>query len=572
MAQQTDLAIRIAAIFDAAGINKADKSISKLEKKAKGLGKSLGIALSVAAVTAYGKAAVKAFAEDEKAALSLARTIQNLGLGFEAQGDSVNKYISSLEQQTGVLDDELRPALDRLLRSTLDIKKAQDLLNLSLDIAAGTGKSVTQVSQSLQKAYLGQTQAIGRLGVGLSKAELTTASFEEIQKRLTYLFAGQAQDAAESYAGQIDKLTIASNNAKETIGKGLVDSLVILSGSGNIDGLVSKMEGFSQSIANASVEMAKLIAGVKFIFNPKNFFKSGDEFQRMLDLIEMGKPVRKFDIGNNAVTGYKKDKAAQTQALKASAAQVKATKALTAEQKKQAALKKAGTVFDLEQIQIIAALKGKLSEEDKIRLQAQLAILNENEALASSLTKQILMAQDSTGGLYKFFLAIGDMKIKNPFAFLDEWIIEFQKKLNALKFPNLDPNAPNNGSKKPPVVDPTTNPFGFPIGDKGGIGTTSIQPSLSSNLAIQDTFNAVMIDALEAGNNYTQSAILALSSARYEAAAQAYGMGGASGAQVIELKITGGDDVSKAIANNLQQQSLSTGNVTYINRRTGGFE
>jgi len=521
MAQQTDLAIRIAAIFDAAGINKADKSISKLEKKAKGLGKSLGIALSVAAVTAYGKAAVRAFAEDEKAALSLSRTIQNLGLGFEAQGESVNKYISALEQQTGVLDDELRPALDRLLRSTLDIKKAQDLLNLSLDIAAGTGKSVTQVSQSLQKAYLGQTQAIGRLGVGLSKAELTSASFEDIQKRLTYLFAGQASAAAESYAGQIDKLTIASNNAKETIGKGLVDSLIILSGSGDINGLVSKMESFSQSIANASVEMAKLIAGVKFIFNPKNFFKSGEDFQRMLGLIEMGKPLRNFDPTNNAVTGYKKDKAAQAAAVKASAAQVKATKALTAEQKKQAALKKAGTVFDLEQIQLVAALKGKLSKEEEIRVQAQLALLNGNDALATKLTNQILAAQDASGNLAKFLSALPNAK--NPFEYLDAYLSYLAGKAAAILTNQPVPTAPSTGNTTKPVV-PSTN-----------------VPTLPSDGMI--SYNVLT------GLNYNPNANVK-----------------------VELTLNANDDVSRAIANNLQQSSLSSGNQTYINRRTGGFE
>ena len=208
-----------------------------------------------------------------------------------------------------------------------------------------------------------------------------------------------------------------------------------------------------------------------------------------------------------------------------------------------------------------------MSEEDKIRLQAQLAILNENDSLAASLTRQILMAQDSSGGLYKFFLAIGDMKIKNPFAFLDEWIMEFQKKLNNLKFPTF--TDPTGGGNKPPTTDPFKNPFNFPIGDKGGIGVTTIQPNVSSNFAIQDTFNAVMLDMLEAGNNYTQSAVLALSSARYEAAAQSYGMGG--GAGTIELKITGEGDITNAIAKGLQNQSLSTGDSSYINRRTGGF-
>ena len=446
--------ILIGSKADTRGFKKADTAAAKLNKTLKNLAGTLGVAYGARAITVFGKASVKAFAEDEKAALSLARTIQNLGLGFEAQGESVNKYISALEQQTGVLDDELRPALDRLLRSTLDIKKAQDLLNLSLDIAAGTGKSVTQVSQSLQKAYLGQTQAIGRLGVGLSKAELTGASFEDIQKRLTYLFAGQAKDAAESYAGQIDKLTIASNNAKETIGKGLVDALITMSNSGNVDGLVSKIDTVANAIAGATTELSKFIVGFKYFANPKNIFKSGKELEDMLNRIEMGKPLRTFDIGNNAVTGYKKDKAAQAAAIKASAAQIKATKALTAEQKKQAALKKAGTVFDLEQIQLVAALKGKLSKEEELRVQAQLALLNGNEALATKLTNQILAAQDASGNLAKFLSALPNAK--NPFEYLDAYLSYLAGKAAAILTNQPVPSAPSGGNTTVPTV-PSTN-------------------------------------------------------------------------------------------------------------------
>ena len=130
----------------------------------------------------------------------------------------------------------------------------------------------------------------------------------------------------------------------------------------------------------------------------------------------------------------------------------------SAELKKQAALKKAGTVFDLEQIQLIAALKGKLSAEERLRVEAQLALLNQNDLLAQQLTKQILMAQDATGGLYKYFLAIGDAKIKNPFAFLDQWLIDFQAKLNALKFPTAGANTPTT------VTSNNVSVSGVPIG------------------------------------------------------------------------------------------------------------
>ena len=222
----SNIVIDIAAQFTGKpAFKKADSAVSQLNKTTQNFGKTLTRTFGTAAVLAFGRASVKAFAADDKAATSLGITLKNLNLAYGSNIGTVNGFISRLEAQTGVLDDELRPAMDRLLRATGDVAKSQELLGLALDIAAGTGKSVTQVSQSLQKAYLGQNQALGRLGVGLTKAELATGSFKDIQDKLTTLFAGQAVAAADTYAGQLDKLTIAANNAKETIGKGLVEAI-----------------------------------------------------------------------------------------------------------------------------------------------------------------------------------------------------------------------------------------------------------------------------------------------------------------------------------------------------------
>jgi hypothetical protein len=110
----------------------------------------------------------------------------------------------------------------------------------------------------LQKAFLGQTQALGRLGVGLSKAEIASGSFEEIQQKLTALFAGQAAAAADTFAGKLDKLTIASNNAKETIGAGLVDALTALSG-GDINAGVQNIDKLSTGVADTLKNVGLLI-------------------------------------------------------------------------------------------------------------------------------------------------------------------------------------------------------------------------------------------------------------------------------------------------------------------------
>jgi len=266
-----DVRIDIAAQFvGKKAFKEAETSTDRLTKNVKGLAKGLLAVYSAQKVLSYAKASVKAFAEDDKAAKALGTTLKNLGLAYGSNIGTVNGFISRLEMQTGVLDDELRPAMDRLLRATGDVTKSQELLGLALDIAAGTGKSVTQVSQSLQKAYLGQTQALGRLGVGLTRAELSTSTFEQIQERLSVLFAGQASAAADTYAGSLAKLTVASNNAKETIGQGLVDALMTITNSNTTDEFIAKIDKAAQSIANFVRETGEFIKITKSIFDFKN--------------------------------------------------------------------------------------------------------------------------------------------------------------------------------------------------------------------------------------------------------------------------------------------------------------
>jgi hypothetical protein len=256
-----DIAINIAAQFTGKNaFQKADTATQGLQRSVKSLGRSLGVVLGTAAVVNFGKASVKAFAADDNAARSLNKTLENLGLNTRYAGSELNGYISRLEKQTGVLDDELRPAMDRLLRATGSITDSQKLLGLALDISAGTGKDLTAVSQGLQKAYLGNNASLGRLGVGLTKAELKSSSFLDIQTKLTTLFAGQAKDAADSFQGSLNKLTIASNNAKEAIGKGLVDALSILTGgNGSVDGAVGTIDKMSTGIADGAKNIAYMI-------------------------------------------------------------------------------------------------------------------------------------------------------------------------------------------------------------------------------------------------------------------------------------------------------------------------
>jgi len=302
--------------------------------------------------------------------------------------------------QTGVLDDELRPAMDRMLRATGDVTKSQELLGLALDIAAGTGKSVTQVSQSLQKAYLGQNQALGRLGVGLSKAELETSSFAEIQDRLNVLFAGQAAAAADTYAGSLGRLTVASNNAKETIGKGLFDALKTISGSTSTEDFILKIDKAAQAIANFSRETGEFIKITKSLFDFKNlsfFAPSGGLFGDGKGFGNISLSVSSQDT-QKADAIAKKNATAITKLTKEqSAAQAKILKDKrlgAAIDKANLALNKGTDVFDLDKIQIAAALTNQAEQLGKATSSAQvLQIANDTARL--NVKKSILELEDA---------------------------------------------------------------------------------------------------------------------------------------------------------------------------------
>jgi hypothetical protein len=402
------LRIDIASEFvGAKAFKQADTATSALTRQVNSLAKSyLGLYGIQKLARGAGQAA-KAFAEDDKAAKVLGQTLNNLGIGFGNNAQIVNDYISNLEKQTGVLDDELRPAMDRLLRATGDITKSQKLLSLALDISAGTGKSLTQVSQSLQKGFLGQTQALGRLGVGLSKAELTSSSFEEIQTRLAVLFEGQASMAADTYTGKMNKLTVATNNAKEAIGEGLFDALAAVGGGGE-----GGFDNFTKAIEGSSKALAFLIKLVGTNLGVISLFAQG-KFGSATDILLGRQPIDRSGLTPTIKAELAKA-AADKAAAKRAKEQTVLTKKNTAAIKEQTALQKAGTLFDVEQAGVIAALKGKITNEERKRLELQLAILTGNTSEASKLAGELAKAQGLSSQLAAYLADFP--KASNPFS------------------------------------------------------------------------------------------------------------------------------------------------------------
>jgi hypothetical protein len=201
-----------------------ETSAGKLEK----FGKVAGAAFLAAAAAAgayavkIGVDGVKAALADEQSQVKLASALENATNATKAQIAATEDSIDKMARATGVADDNLRPALARLALSTGNVSKAQDLLSLALDISTQTGKPLEAVANSLGKAYDGNSAALGRLGIGLTAAELKAMSFTEVQTKLSDLFGGAAAKNAETFQGRMDRLKVAFDEGVETIGYNLL--------------------------------------------------------------------------------------------------------------------------------------------------------------------------------------------------------------------------------------------------------------------------------------------------------------------------------------------------------------
>jgi hypothetical protein len=209
-------------------LGEADKAVEGNASKISEFGKKAAAAFAVAtaAAVAYGTKlaidGVKAAIEDEQAQLRLAAALRTATGATEGQIKATEDFILQTSLATGVADDNLRPALQRLAVSTKDTGEAQRLLSLALDISKGKGIELETVANALGRAQDGNTTALGRLGLGLSKTELATLSFTQVQEKLSDLYGGAAARNAETFQGKIDRLKVGFDEAKESLGTALL--------------------------------------------------------------------------------------------------------------------------------------------------------------------------------------------------------------------------------------------------------------------------------------------------------------------------------------------------------------
>ena len=392
------------------------KSVKQAETSFDKLAKSIARVVSVAAIEEFSRRSVKAFLADDAAAKQLEKTLTNLGVYFDS--GVLSSYIQGLQDTTGVLDDQLRPAFQSLAVATGDYTKAQDLLNTALDVSQATGRSLSTVSTALSRAYLGNYTAVSRLGAGISKAEIAAGDFNAIQEKLNKNFGGSALAAADTYAGKMRILKAALTDVQEIIGKGFVDAFADVVGK---DGSATE---FANSMRDSAQYVADIVGGIGVISAKLKALPGGGFFAELLEIsnsisginliANLGKDKRlktasfmgaspepaqigyaklaqdkkALAIAKKLAAEEKKKADAAKKAAKASADKLKSEKAT-------ALLNAAAKVLDIDQAQILAALSRDISEDEKNRLKLQRALLNENEEAAGKLAQTIIASQQA---------------------------------------------------------------------------------------------------------------------------------------------------------------------------------
>ncbi len=227
--------IRISVLADGSSARRELDSVSRTSSR---MGQTLakvgrlaatGLAVGVGVAAAAAAAAAKfatAAAEDQQAAALMAKTFQNAAGATKAQIAATEDWITAQGKALGVADDDLRPALSRLVTATHDVGEAQKLASLAMDVSAGSGKSLEQVSTALMKAQNGQVSSLSRLGINTKNAAGETISMSEATKRMSETFGGAAAAKAGTLQGKLDRLKLAVSEAGESIGYKILPPLL----------------------------------------------------------------------------------------------------------------------------------------------------------------------------------------------------------------------------------------------------------------------------------------------------------------------------------------------------------
>jgi hypothetical protein len=562
---QINEVINLESKFDAKGFKQAETATSKLTKSVKRLAGAAGLAYGTSAIVAYGKASVKAFAQDEAAALRLNRAVENLGIGFA--NPAIADYIGNLEKSAAIADDVLRPAFQGLLTTTGSLTQSQKLLNDAITISRASGVDLATVTEDLGKGYVGITRGLSKYNTGLTRAELNTKSFNEILGIILGRSAGAAEDYLSTTSYQMEVLSVATGNASEILGQGLVAAFARIGGGTEASDAATAITTIAKALASVTVATGTVIGGFTGVFKtlknlPENIFRGFVGKQG--GLTPKPNPKPKPDPVNLEDEKYAKllaelEKAAlkrqkELNALKNK--QLSTQKKLLADKKKQEILDKASLVlaqgqkvFDEEGIQLAAAAQGKLTEEERARLALKTDIFNLEAAInEGNVTAAAKLANSMVANAQKLAALRGDMiglnDIENPFT---AWLETLkQMALEIAMLANIKPIAIL--PKVNPLNDPGLSEF---YRNMGGDYSNRVKPLVPEIPSVMDSLTQIPMSDFYSrmGGNYSQASMT--------------GNGGTIVNLTVQGSVSTERDLVAAITQGLYSQQASGTPVTY---------
>ena len=445
---ESDIKIIIAGELKKKGFQDAEKATNSLEKKFKSLAKTVVAVFSVREVVQFGKAAVKAFEEDEVAARRFESALKGVNLGFATP--EIENYLENLEKFTAITKGQLRPAFQTLASTTRSVAMSQDILNTAIDVSAGTGVELQTVVNDLSKSFLGNNASLSKYELGLSKSELKAKSFNEIQELLNNQFSGQRAAFLDTYAGKVSLLEASYERMQTTIGSGLVDAFTLLSGENGIAGATDSMERFgvvaADVIRGVGVAISEVQSRIPFV----NSFLDPTKFSGLLQFVDIlrqtGEASRPlfFPGGGIGKPGVDKQLAAiEEAAIKREKELEKLRSKQLKEQTKLNRLKQISLMliqkesrFDLNRIQLAAALQGKLTDEERKRVEELMLIEDIKQAIAEKdvdkaekLLDELNKVRTETEALAETLL---DLEAGNPFSKWPEYFESAKQNLKDL--------------------------------------------------------------------------------------------------------------------------------------------
>jgi hypothetical protein len=304
-----------------ADVETSSEKIAKFGKAA-----AAGFAIAGAAAIKFGLDFAKAAAEDAAAQEKLDATIRATTAATDAQVAAVGDYITKTSVAIGITDDQLRPAFSRLVRSTKDTEEAQRLLNLAMDLSSATGKPLEAVTNALGKAYDGTFTSLNKLGLGIDESAIKAKDFDGITKDLAATYGSFAENEAETAAKKFERIKIATDEAKESIGAALLPIVEKLSDYllttfvPNLESLINGLTGkgsLSEATENSTDKAYKWGQQIKKVIETVIDFK--DELIAVAAVIGTVFVVSKIAAGVTATIALIRTLISAYNALKASA-------------------------------------------------------------------------------------------------------------------------------------------------------------------------------------------------------------------------------------------------------------